>query len=291
MSLFVATVTPFQSPAGPLDREWVPGHLRWLEQQGVNGVVIAGTTGEGPSLTTTERQALIDTALEHRGRLRVFVGTGCAAVPDTIAMTRYAIEQGAEAALVLPPFYFKGLPDSGLLAFYRAVCDALPPAGKILLYHIPQVSHIPIPTSVIDQLLESHPHQVIGIKDSSGDPAQTAMLIKRYPGLQIYAGSAAKFAQALSDGAAGGIFALANVFPRAMDAILAAHRSGNANGAAQEHVAAILAAIQPCPTIPALKALLPSVAGLPFTSVRMPLANLTHHEADELQARLRIVEQ
>ncbi len=105
--LFVASLTPFTSPTGGVDHEWIPRHLRWLESHGVDGVVPCGTTGEGPSLSVAERQAVIDTVLAHRGGLRVIPGTGCAALPDTIALTSYAIERGADAALVLPPFYFK----------------------------------------------------------------------------------------------------------------------------------------------------------------------------------------
>ena len=78
--LFAASLTPFTSPTGSVDHEWIPLHLRWLETQGVDGVAPCGTTGEGPSLSVAERQAIIDTVLTHRGGLRVIPGTGCAAL-------------------------------------------------------------------------------------------------------------------------------------------------------------------------------------------------------------------
>ena len=131
--LFAASVTPFVSNTGSVDHAWIPRHLRWMEANGVDGVVPCGTTGEGPSLGVAERMAVIDTVLANRGRLKVIPGTGCAALPEAIALSRYAIERGADAALVLPPFYFKGMSDGGLLAFFRAVCGALPAGGKVLL--------------------------------------------------------------------------------------------------------------------------------------------------------------
>lgn len=280
--LFVASLTGFVAPAGGVDHAWIGRHLRWLEEQGVDGVVPCGTTGEGPSLSVAERQAVIDTVLAQRGGLRVIPGTGCAALPDTIALTRYAIERGAEAALVLPPFYFKNLSDAGLLAFYRAVCEALPQGGRILLYHIPPISQIPISTGVIDGLIASHPGQIYGLKDSGGDAEHTAMLIQRYPGLRIFTGSAPLLARALADGAAGGIFALANAFPHELRTVLDAHAAGEGAEAAQARVAALSAALRPYSAPAALKALLLRIAGLPATSARAPLVNLTAKEAEGL---------
>ncbi|HMO58694.1 MAG TPA: dihydrodipicolinate synthase family protein [Roseiflexaceae bacterium] len=272
--VFAASLTPFSSPTGGVGHSWNPQHLRRLEAQGADGVVPCGTTGEGPSLGLAERMAVIDTVLAHRGRLRVIAGTGCASLPETIAATRYALERGAEAALVIPPYYFKNLDDAGLLIFYRALCDALPADGKIMLYHIPPVSQIPIPTGVIDGLMESHAAQVMGLKDSGGDSEHTAMLIRRYPQMKIYTGGTPVFARALADGAAGGIFALANAFPAALKAVAAAHSAGSDPAPAQAHVAALNDLLKNYGAIPALKALLPHLAGLPHSSPRAPLLPL-----------------
>lgn len=283
--LFVASVTPFLAPNGGVDHAWIPHHLRWLEANGVDGVVPCGTTGEGPSLSFAERQAVIDTVLAHRGNLKVIPGTGCVALPETIVLTNYALEHGADAAMVLPPFYFKSLSDAGLLAFYRTVCDALPENGKIVLYHIPPVSQIPIPTSVIDGLLESHANAIFGIKDSGGDVEHTAMLAKRYPSLKIYAGGASLFARALAGGAAGGIFAIANVFPQELRAIITAHTAGQDTTDAQGRVAALETAVKTYTAIPAIKALL-RLADLPIPSSRLPLVDLTEQEAQSVWERI-----
>nr|PZN27298.1 MAG: dihydrodipicolinate synthase family protein [Chloroflexota bacterium] len=285
--LFAASVTPFESITGEVDHAWIPRHLRWMEANGVDGVVPCGTTGEGPSLSVAERMAVIDTVLAHRGRLKVIPGTGCAALPETIALTRYALEHGADAALVLPPFYFKGMSDAGLLAFYRAVCDALPPGGKILLYHIPPVSQVPITTGVIDGLLESHPENLLGLKDSSGDAEHTAMLCRRYPQLRIFTGSPPTTSRALSEGAAGGIYALTNIFPRELRALYDAHAAGRGVEEAQARVTALSDALKPYGNVPAVKALLPHVADLPPAAPRAPQLPLTPEETQALVATVQ----
>ncbi|MEN9937825.1 MAG: hypothetical protein RLZZ387_4404 [Chloroflexota bacterium] len=287
--LFAASVTPFHSATGAVDHAWIPGHLRWMEERGVDGVVPCGTTGEGPSLGVAERLAVIDTVLAHRGRLRVIPGTGCANLPETIACTRYAIERGAEAALVLPPYYFKGVSDGGLLAYFRAVCDALPAGGKILLYHIPPVTQVPVPATVIAGLLESHPDAVLGLKDSGGDAEHTKMLCSRFPQLKIYTGGAPLTARALADGAAGGIYALTNAFPREMRALMDAFEAGSGVEEAQRRVTAASDAIKPYGNVPALKALLPALTGLPATAARAPQMPLSGAEVETLLERVRSI--
>ncbi|NOK59282.1 MAG: hypothetical protein GFH27_549283n259 [Chloroflexi bacterium AL-W] len=288
LALFTALLTPFTS-GGEVDLSAIPPHVRWLEEHGVHGIVPCGTTGEGPSLSFAERQAVIDTVLQHRGKLRVIAGTGCVALPETIALTRYALENGAEAALVIPPFFFKNLSDAGLLASYRQLCETLPQSGQLVLYHIPPISQISISTGVIDGLLESHPQHIYGIKDSSGDATHTAMLIQRYPQLHIFDGAASVFAQTLQDGAAGGIFALANIFPEAMADIISAHANGISTDAVQMRVVAIERAFQPYVPIEALKALFPRITDLPSMSVRTPLVNLTEYESAALWERVRSI--
>jgi 4-hydroxy-tetrahydrodipicolinate synthase len=280
----VALLTPFTSPSGPPDLAAIPPHLRWLEANGVDGIVPCGTTGEGPSLSLDERLAVIDTCLANRGNLSVMPGTGCANLPETIAATRYALEHGARAAMVLPPFFFKNLSDAGLLAYYRAVCDALPHGGKIVLYHIPPVSQIPITTGVIDGLLESHPEAIYGLKDSGGDGQYTTLLVKRYPSMQIFTGGAPLFTRALADGAAGGIFAIANLFPQVLRAI---RDGGEGAVAAQNRAASITTIFKDYGAVAALKALLPHLADLPATACRVPLVNLSDTATQELLAKLQ----
>lgn len=280
-----ATLTPFIGDSGVVDYEWIPAHLRFLETHGVTGVLTLGTTGEGASLGLGERQRVLDLVLGHRGNLTIIAGTGCASLTETVTLSRYALDQGADAVLVMPPFYFKHVQPEGVLNYYRAVCDALPDDARLLLYHIPAVTAVPITPPVIEGLLASHPRQFYGIKDSSGDIEHTTSLIQRYPQLRIFSGSDTQVANALKAAAAGVISALSNVWPDLVRAVFDAHHNGGDVATAQARLSAVRALI-PNPAPPALKAALPWRSNLPLTSVRVPLANLTDAAAAELKSAL-----
>ncbi len=288
--VFPATLTPFRTPTGAVDASWVAEQMRFLEQQGVAGVLALGTTGEGQSLGLEERKQVIDTVLTHRSAMTVMVGTGCASLPETIALSRYAVESGVDALLVAPPFFFKGVPDSGLLLYFRALCDALPEAARVVLYHIPQVTHVPITMAVVEGLRESHPRQFFGIKDSSGDEATFAAFATYAHTLHLYGGNEQIAATALAHGARGLISAIANLFPDAVQAVYQAHRSGSDVTQAQHHLQALTAAFAGN-TPPALKAAMPWFTSLPRTSVRVPLNDLSDPEVAALRQQLLALRQ
>ena len=278
-----ATLTPFVSSTGPVDYDWIEPHLRFLEANGVQGVVPLGTTGEAASLGMGERERILDIVLERRGNLFVIAGTGGSALPETATLSRYALEQGADAVLVMPPFYYKDVADAGVLDYFRALCDSLPSDARVLLYHIPRNTGVPISPALIEGLLESHPRQFFGIKDSSGDAPHTAGLIARYPQLKIYSGSDAHLASALQSGASGVISALANVLPQLVRGVSHAHSAGGDVAAAQARVGTARALVKTYASPPALKAALPWLSDLPLTSVRAPLANLSDEQAVALK--------
>ena len=278
-----AMLTPFTSDVGPVDYEWLPGYLRFLEDGGIHGVLALGTTGEGPSMSTAERERVIDIVLASKGGLAVIAGTGCAALTETIALSNYALDRGADAVLVMPPFYIKSPSETGTISYYRALCDALPADAKVLLYNIPQVTGVPITPAIIDGLLESHGAQIFGLKDSSGSWDNSKMLIDRYPGLKVFTGSDKLIARALAGGAAGALTALSSAFPRVARAVYDAHHEGGDVAAAQARLTALRDLVDPVNTPPALKAALAWTSDLPETQVRLPLTPLSNDEA----ARLR----
>ncbi|HMQ35428.1 MAG TPA: dihydrodipicolinate synthase family protein [Chloroflexaceae bacterium] len=278
-----AMLTPFTSDVGPVDYEWLPGYLRFLEDGGIHGVLALGTTGEGPSMSTAERERVIDIVLASKGGLAVIAGTGCAALTETIALSNYALDRGADAVLVMPPFYIKSPSETGIISYYRALCDALPADAKVLLYNIPQVTGVPITPAIIDGLLESHGAQIFGLKDSSGSWDNSKMLIDRYPGLKVFTGSDKLIARALAGGAAGALTALSSAFPRVARAVYDAHHEGGDVAAAQARLTALRDLVDPVNTPPALKAALAWTSDLPETQVRLPLTPLSNDEA----ARLR----
>lgn len=279
-----AMLTPFTSDVGPVDYEWLPKYVRFLEDSGLHGVLALGTTGEGPSMSVAERKRVLEIVLAHRGGLAVIAGTGCAALTDTIALSNHALSQGADAVLVMPPFYIKGPDERGILAYFRALADTLPPGARLMLYHIPQMTGVPVTTSIIEGLLESHPDRFYGIKDSSGDWDHARMLITRFPRLRIFTGSDSLISRALAGGAAGAITALSSAFPRLARAIYDAYHSGGDVAAAQQRLDTLRALIDPVNTPPALKAALPWTSDLPETSVRLPLLPLPDEAVDRLRA-------
>lgn len=279
-----AMLTPFVSDVGPVDYEWIPGYMRFLEQGGLHGVLALGTTGEGPSMSISERERALDMIIEHRGGLFVLAGTGCASLTDTIALSRFAADRGADAVLVMPPFYIKQPSDAGIVGYYRALCDALPADARVMLYNIPQVTGVPVTPAIIDALLESHAGQIYGLKDSSGNWDNSKMLIERYPQLHVYTGSDKLISQALAGGAAGAITALSSAFPRVARAVYDAHHAGGDVAAAQARLTALRNLVDPVNTPPALKAALAWTSDLAPTSLRLPLVPLPEEEVAKLRA-------
>src|SRR5688572_20421540 len=182
--VLTALVTPFDR-TGELDLRSLPELIAFQAAAGVDGLVIAATNGEGPSLRAAERKALLEEAMRQRGSLKIFAGTGAANLPETIELTRHAAELGADAAMVLPPFFFKNVTGQGVGEFYRRVMDAA--KIPILLYSIPQQTAVPITDEVL-ALLTDH-ERMAGLKDSQGDLNRSFALIKQLPGRSVFAGS------------------------------------------------------------------------------------------------------
>lgn len=284
--IITPTLTPFVSETGAVDDTWIPQHLRFLEQNHINGLLVLGTTGEGPSLSMEERKQVLNLVLAHCGSMFVIAGSGCASLIETIELSRYAITQGADAVLAMPPFYFKSVSEAGVLRYYQAVCDALPAQARVLLYHIPQVTAVPITPSIIEGLLQSHPEQFYGIKDSAGDAQHTANLVQSYQQLHIYNGSDTQMASALVAGVSGAISALSNVWPDLVYGVLDEYMNDGDVAAAQERLLAVRRVLVGSTMPPLLKAALPWTSNLPRTSVRTPLVNLDDEETARLKQAL-----
>jgi dihydrodipicolinate synthase/N-acetylneuraminate lyase len=263
----------------------MPALLEFQRQAGTDGVVVCGTNGEGTSLSVEERKRTLETVLEHRGNLTVIAGTGAANITDSVDITKHAAEAGADAALVLPPFFYKNPTDEGVAAAFRPVLDAadLP----IFLYSIPQFSAVPITNGTIDQLL-FHPN-LSGIKDSAGDWTRTEELITRYPNLSIFPGSDYLADKGYAVGAAGCISGGANAFPEIVAGVRDAFRPGaeaSAPAEAQKRLNAVTEIMRRYPLIAVSKSIL-AHRGLPRLGVRPALVNLTPAQEESLIAELR----
>src|SRR5712691_11701153 len=144
---------------------------KFLLANGCDGLNVLGTTGEATAFSREQRQRVM-TAYRDAGvpMDRLMVGTGAASVADAVALTRHAAELGFAGALLLPPFYYKGVPDDGLVAYVETVVQAT--AGKpipIYLYHFPAQSGLPWHVKLVARLLNRLGERIVGLKDSSGD--------------------------------------------------------------------------------------------------------------------------
>ncbi len=284
--VFAPIVTPFRPTDGEVDYPWIARHIAYLRQHGCTGIIPCGTNGEAASLSVTERKQVAEAARAAALDMPVIVGTGAAALPDAIELTRHAFAIAAAAVLVMPPFYFKKPPEAGVADWYRRLFDAaVPPGGRVLLYHIPQITGVSISDALLELLLASHGEVIYGLKDSTGDPAQLAHFRRAYPQLAYFAGNDHCVAAASAAGATGSITAGANIFPD-MAAAAQQVRADNAVENPQTQLSAARSLIESYPLQPATKAALAEIAGLPETAVRPPQVELTPAQRAGLRAAL-----
>lgn len=279
--IFAAAVTPFDQQ-GRFQLEWQRDHFAWLHENGIEGVLVAGTNGEGPSLSYDERCAVIEAAVKHRGPLQLAAGTATPSLQETIELSRFALEAGVDAVLVLPPYYFRDAPTAGLIRYFRALCDALPPDGRLLFYHIPRVSGVPISHELVAALRESHPEQAYGLKDTGGDATETGKLVAAFPDLQVMGGSDHLMADNLRAGVRGQISGLANAFPELFAGLMRAFRAGEPVDEWQERIKRVQAIARNYPQHSGIKAIASFRAGLDRAYVKPPLLDLTDAERDTL---------
>jgi len=274
--LWCALLTPLDGEGG-VDHVRLARHAASLLAQGVDGVAPFGTTGEGQSFSLAEREAGLD-ALLAAGipAARIVAATGCAALTETVALTRHGVAAGCAACLVLPPFFFKDLSDEGLYAWYARVIEAVAdPRLRVLLYHIPQVTGVAFSPAVVERLATAFPGIVVGVKDSAGDWANTAALLQRFPQLSIFAGHEPHLPRLVRAGGAGTICGVANVLPGLVRALL----SPTVTAKDEARIQAFLDIVFRYPLLPAFKCIVAVRSGDPgWRAVRPPLVAL-HPEA------------
>jgi 4-hydroxy-tetrahydrodipicolinate synthase len=210
--IVTAILTPLDNQ-GKTNTTFLQEHIRMLENDGSNAILVCGTTGEGPSFSVVERESILEAAIDAAGRMEVIAQTGCASLEDTITLTRHAFKHGLKKATILPPYFFKGISDEGLFAYYRQIIErAIPENGKLILYHIPQVTQVPISHELIDRLLSDYGEQIGGIKDSAGELSHVIGLCQRFPQLPVFTGNDQLILEALRAGAIGCVTGVVNVF-------------------------------------------------------------------------------
>jgi 4-hydroxy-tetrahydrodipicolinate synthase len=228
--LIVPMVTPFTPDGEDLDKTALRKLVSFLADSGVDGVISSGTTGEFPLLREEERRLAVETVVEAAaGRIAVVAQTGMATTAATIAMTRFARQAGADAALVVSPYYYR-VSDTALIEHYRRVADAAEDM-PVFLYNIPGNTGNNLSPAVVAQLARHCPN-IAGIKDSSGDLIQLAEYIagaeRRFYTLE---GNDRLILAALANGADGSASGNAGVVPEPFVELFRAFRAGDLPGA------------------------------------------------------------
>jgi len=269
-------LTPFNQDLTPSPSRFVK-HCRWLLKQEV-GLAIFGTNSEANSLTVREKLSLLE-ALLAAGlpAAKMVPGTGTCALPDTIELTRHAVEAGCAGVLMLPPFYYKDVSEDGLFRSFAEVVERVGDSRlRIYLYHIPPVAVVGITVKLVERLLKAYPTAIAGMKDSSGDWSNTESFLKAFAksGFDVFPGSESFLLAAMRNGGAGCISATANVNPAAIDRLYREWQKPDAD-LQQEALNVVRKTVGQYVMIPALKQVISYYSDDPaWTSVRPPLTEL-----------------
>jgi 4-hydroxy-tetrahydrodipicolinate synthase len=226
---------------------------RFLLANGCDGLNVLGTTGEATSFSLEQRKRVMSAYRAAGLPLdRLMVGTGAASVADAVALTRHAAELGFAGALVLPPFYYKGVPDDGLFAYVELIVQATAAEPiSLYLYHFPAQSGLPWHVKLVARLVETFGARIVGVKDSSGDMAYAREAATVTPGFKVFPSTEAVLMEARRGAFAGCISATANLNA---DLCARAWRSGDT--AALDAAVAIRKLFDGKQLVPGVKALI-----------------------------------
>jgi 4-hydroxy-tetrahydrodipicolinate synthase len=283
-------LTPFNKYYEPDTNSFI-NHCRWLIENKA-GLAIFGTNSEAASLSVAERLNLTDAILEAGiPANKLMPGTGACSITDAITLTSHAVRNGAAGVLMLPPFYYKSVSDQGLYNYYSEIIEKVANDKlRIYLYHIPQVSGVPITLNLIEMLRKKYPNIVVGIKDSSGDWNNTQAIINGFSkdGFDVFPGSETFLLKALKIGGVGCISATANMNPSGINAIFEGWNQVHAD-ALQADADVIRGIFQAHSMIPAMKRYVAEVTGNPeWRVVRPPLTQIDEEVAKKLLTDLNL---
>ena len=238
-------------------------------QDGANGVTPFGTTGEGASIAFSERSgaisAMIDSGVPNE---KITLGLCGSAIGDVVSQVQQGVGFGITRFLLLPPFYFKDLDDAGLFEWHAKLFEATDPKARFILYHIPQVTHVPLSLDLVKRLYATFPDRILAIKDSAGQWDNTLALLESGE-IPVLVGDERLLHNAAAMGGAGSICGMANLYPRRMQTLFDTQVEDTALSSDVELIVSV-------PVIPALKQAMVAKTGNPsWSNIRAPLQALT----------------
>ncbi|MBE6913716.1 MAG: 4-hydroxy-tetrahydrodipicolinate synthase [Ruminococcaceae bacterium] len=259
--------------------------IDWQIEQGIDALVIAGTTGEGSTLTDAEHRELLRFAVERiAGRVPMIAGTGSNDTAYAINLTRYACEIGADGLLVVTPYYNKAT-QKGLIAMYNAIADAS--TKPLILYNVPSRTGVNIEPATYAALAD-HPN-IAAIKEANGNISkivETAALVGDK--LDIYSGNDDQIVPILAMGGTGVISVLSNVMPKETSEICHRWFNGDTAGSAKMQmeylplIKALFCEVNPIPVKAAMAAM-----GWCENYVRLPLTTMESAHEEQMLALMR----
>ena len=276
--LSCAITTPMRE-GGAIDLPRLVKHARHVLAEGCDSVTLFGTTGEGAALGLPARTAMMG-ALIGAGidpGQRIYAGVAAASLHEAIDQAQIALDAGAKGLLVAPPFYFKGVSDEGLYAWFSQFFDKLGASARnTILYHIPSVTAVDISVGLVQRLKTAFPGVVTGVKDSSCHYPTTEAFLQAHGELAILVGDERLLGRAVRAGAQGSICGVANLVPHLLRPIVY-------EGAENPTVNALVDEICSYPVLPAVKALVGHLHGDPgYGAMRPPLEALTEAQRKRL---------
>ena len=222
--VFAPITTPFDAASGDVAPQHLKDNVARLFADGLDGIVVAGSTGEAPLLQDDEHRRAVAWTREATPQGKwLIAGTGAESTRQAIALTKGAAEAGADAVLVRPPSYFPAVAARALANYFRAIADASP--VPVLVYNIPKFTHVTVPAELLTELA-THP-RIVGVKDSSGDLKNLAAYREAAPQWAVFVGSGSLLLPALELECDGGIMAVACYAARLCAELLTAFHAGD----------------------------------------------------------------
>ena len=286
--VIAAAATPLKDDLS-IDLDLLVRHCAWLLEEGsCNGINLLGTTGEATSFSAEQRIAAMRViATSGLPLSRFMVGAGAAAFDDACRLTAEAKALGFAGALLLPPFYYKGIDVDALVGYVTALVGRVGPSGlPLYLYHFPANSGVPYTTDAVARLRDAFPEALMGLKDSSGDLDYSAGLAKSLPAFDVFPSAEASIGRAAELGFAGCISATANVTgPFAQRGLTGRSESDRVEGLAE--AVRIRAEISKFPLVASVKETLALVTGeSAWRRLMPPLTSLTQPQSAALEDAL-----
>ncbi len=268
--LSCAISTPFDA-AGQIDVSRLVDHAQDCLARGCDSITLFGTTGEGASIGLAARGHVYDALLKGglAPRMQLLATIVASSIEDAADQAKMAIDVGVRGLLLTPPFYFRGVSDDAVFAWFGQLFDRIGGSARdMFAYHLPGVTGMPLSVELIGRLKRAFPGIIVGVKDSSGTWANTAALLEAHSELMILVGDERDLAKAVRMGGSGSICGVANVAP---EILVGAAKHGIDDPRIRPLVEAIIAH----PVLPAIKALIAHQKNAPsWLQMRPPMVNL-----------------